>query len=113
MHVNVVELRAHPAQAEDIHGKKAVDKDGKPVPLFPDERSIYADGILVGYVGSAPERIPMFIHHACGADAEFVAEVKELIKKEFGVTPTRSTNVTAPKDAEPVATEYEDFGIED
>lgn len=49
------ELRNHPSQARHpITKAPLTDESGKPVPLFPEMRSIYLDGKLIGYCQSRP-----------------------------------------------------------
>lgn len=44
------ELRNHPAQARHFATKQPLfDGDGKPVPLFPDQRALFFDGWQVAY----------------------------------------------------------------
>lgn len=48
-----VELRPHPAVAQ-LDGKPLIADDGTPVPLLPDQRSVWLNGLMVGYCGANP-----------------------------------------------------------
>lgn len=78
------------------------------LPLFPMLRSIFIEGVCVGYTGDPPFHRPSFIHHEAGTNPEVVAEAKRLIKEEFGVDVDR-VSVVPPK-SEPDETEYEEYG---
>lgn len=103
-----LELREHTARKPDAFGNPQVDENGKTIPLFPDERSIFYNDQLVGYVGSPPGRSLMFINHWAGADPEIVSKCRELVQQEFGTEPLRVSNVPEPQEPEP--SEYDDYG---
>jgi len=93
-----VELKQHPAQAiHPITRAKLFRDDGTPVPLFPNQRSIYVDGYFVGYVCEPPARRVAFINSRCNIP-ELIAEVQAAVEAEFGVTPT-VTHVPEPIEA--------------
>lgn len=87
-----VRLEPHPAK----------NKDGEP--LFPELRSIIADGYgLVGYTGDPPYHRVQFINWQASQEPWIVAAVKALVEAEFGLQPDMITTV-----AEPIATDKED-----
>lgn len=46
-------IENHPSQAaHPFTGEPLFDDDGKPVPLFPDQRSIRLDGRVIAYVAN-------------------------------------------------------------
>lgn len=90
-----ISLRPHPSK--DEYGN----------PLFPQLRSIWVDGLQVGYTGDPPWHRVSFIIHGFGANEEVVSKVRELVKAEFGLEPDRVINV--PEFIEPESEEeYED-----
>jgi hypothetical protein len=80
-----VKLAPHPAR----------DSEGKP--LFPELRSIIADGYgLVGYTGDPPWHRVQFINWYAAQEPWLVTAVKLLVDKEFGVLPDRVDSVPEP-----------------
>lgn len=57
------------------------DNDGKPVPLFPDQRAITFEGRYVGYVNAKGDIA--FIVPETQLTAPVVAEARALVAKEF------------------------------
>lgn len=104
-----LELREHTARKPDANGNPLKDENGKTIPLFPDERSLFYNDQLVGYVGSPPGHAIMFINHWAGADPAIVEEAKRLVAAEFGSEASRVNNVPQPDEPE-VGEEYEDLG---
>lgn len=46
----LIELRDHPTQARHpITNEPLIGEDGRPVPAFPDDRSVWLDGVSIGY----------------------------------------------------------------
>ena len=87
-----VRLAPHPAK----------NKDGGP--LFPELRSIIADGYgLGGYTGDPPYHRVQFINWQASQETWIVAAVKALVEAEFGLQPDMIITV-----AEPIATDKED-----
>lgn len=87
-----VRLAPHPAK----------NKDGGP--LFPELRSIIADGYgLVGYTGDPPYHRVQFINWQASQEPWIVTAVKALVEAEFGLQPDMIITV-----AEPIATDKED-----
>ena len=89
-------LGNHPSQA--IHpatGKPWFDAENKPVPKFPDQRSIRLDGYVIAYVSElgniafiAPySRLPKGVRE----------EAKELVEREFMAV----SKIAAPPEQEP------------
>lgn len=56
-----VELRPHPAQQKGPNGEPLFDDIGKPVELLPDQRSVWLNGDMIGYCGTAPGTFISFI----------------------------------------------------
>ncbi len=81
-----VTIEPHPAQARHPNDKsKALTQDGKPVPLFPDERCIRLDGKLIGYVGNASSgRAVMFIVPESKLTEAVTNAAKTAVVAEFG-----------------------------
>ena len=80
-----VKLAPHPA------------KNSEGEPLFPQLRSIIADGYgLVGYTGDPPYHRIQFINWFASQDSWIVTEAKLLVQQEFGVIPDRITSVMEP-----------------
>ena len=75
------ELRNHPAQARHPITKEPLVKDGAPVPLFPDMRGIYLDGVLIGYCGDKADKPVSLI--VSGSEA-LLADVKQFVTKSIG-----------------------------
>lgn len=98
----LVEIRERRERVPDVNGKPTDQ------PLLPDERAIWYDGRLVGYVGSPPGHALMFINHEAGSSDEIVAEAQAAIAKEFGLLPAKVTNVPAPAEPEEQDANYED-----
>jgi len=107
-----VELRQHPAQADHPLTGEKLFIDGKPVPLLPDHRGIFLDGVCVGYVGDGPLRNVMFIHHLAGENEWVRTQVRILVESEFKTAPAKVVNVPPPPVAEAAAAntaeDYED-----
>ena len=93
-----VELRNHPAQADHptIPGRKAFDDQGNPIPLFPDQRGVYLDGVCVGYVGDPPFHRISFIHHEAGTNEWVRTQAKILVEAEFKIKPDVISVVPPP-----------------
>lgn len=80
-----VRLAPHPAK----------DKDGGP--LFPELRSIIADGYgLVGYTGDPPHHRVQFINWQAAQEPWIVIAVRVLVASEFGKSPDVITSVAEP-----------------
>ena len=83
-----LELRPHIAQARNpVTDQPLVDSEGQPVPLFPNQRSIFLDGALIGYVCEPPKRGLAFIVR--GVPEQVIEETKKLVALEFGEEPAR------------------------
>lgn len=80
-----VRLEAHPAK----------NKDGGP--LFPQLRSIIADGYgLVGYTGDPPYHRIQFINWYASQEKWIIDAVNRLVQDEFGVRPDVIASVPEP-----------------
>lgn len=80
-----VRLAPHPAK--DKHGD----------PLFPQLRSIIADGYgLVGYTGDPPWHRVQFINWYASQEPWILTAVKVLVETEFGVRPDSIDSVPEP-----------------
>jgi hypothetical protein len=78
-------IENHPAQAR-FAGKPLFDDEGRPIPLFPDQRSIRMDGQVVAYVSKDSVN---FIHS--GLPPAIKAQAIELAKAAFGEIETVAT----------------------
>ena len=77
-----LEIDSHPAQALHPFTKKPLfDDDGKPIPLFPDEKSIRLDGRIIAYVTKDRAIMWLYRRDKLGAIADAAVE---LVEKEFG-----------------------------
>ena len=84
-----VRLAPHPAK----------NKDGGP--LFPELRSIIADGYgLVGYTGDPPHRPIQFINYYAAQEKWVIDQACELVKQEFGAFPSAVASVPEPVEFE-------------
>ena len=73
----------------------AKNKDGGP--LFPELRSIIADGYgLVGYTGDPPRRPIQLINFYAAPEKWVIDQACELVKQEFGAEPSEVTSVPEP-----------------
>ena len=80
-----VRLAPHPAK----------NKEGGP--LFPELRSIIADGYgLIGYTGDPPHRPIQFINFYAAQEKWIVDQSFEAVKQEFGTEPSAVTSVPEP-----------------
>lgn len=80
-----VKLAPHPSRS----------KDGQP--LFPELRSIIADGYgLVGYTGDPPLHNVQFINWQASQEKWVVDAVRQLVEAEFGRQPEQITSVMEP-----------------
>lgn len=102
-----VELRNHLAQARHPFTKEPLfDDKGEPVPLFPEQRSIFVDGVFCGYVGEPPKRGIMFTRPRSQLGEMLIKEVERAVAESFGAPSVVS--------AVPERVETEtDFGIEE
>lgn len=77
-----IELKPHPAQARNPKTDEPLfNDDGSAVSLFPELRSIYLDGALVGYTGSPPKRgICLTVS---GMVEEALEKIKAAVCEEF------------------------------
>lgn len=93
-----ITLTDHPAQAKcAITHKPAVDAQGKPVPLCPDQKAIRASGVLIGYVGTWDGAPVNLIRHLPEWQRELVLE---FVKKTLN--PGFVTSVPDPKTVTPI-----------
>lgn len=75
-----VEIRNHPAQARNpVTDEPLVDAAGKPVPLFPDQRSIYVDGHMVAYAQPKTGNIQFTRHIDDAVQPLIVASARQLM----------------------------------
>lgn len=82
-------LANHPAQARNpVTNAPLFDADGVPVPLFPDQRSVYLDGFLVAYVNASGNI--SFIMPESKLTAPIVQAIRDLVSSEF--TPAGTVN---------------------
>ena len=82
-----VRLEPHPSQ----------DRDGNPI--FPNLRSIIADGYgLIGYTGDPPYHRVQFINWYASQEPWIVTGVKVLVETELGVAPDQITTVAEPSE---------------
>jgi len=80
-----LEIRPHPAQARAPGTRKPLFySDGTPVPLFPDQRSIWLGGALVGYTGTAPEAPITLIRRQ---PAHIRGLILDAVRRELGTQP--------------------------
>lgn len=80
-----IEFRNHPAQARHPFTKQALfDDNGKPVPLFPQQRSIWVDGVFCGYVGDPPLRNVAITRPRSQLGEALIAEIHQAVEREFG-----------------------------
>lgn len=87
-----VRLEPHPSR----------DPEGNP--LFPQLRSIVADGYgIIGYTGDPPWHRVQFINWYAAQEPWIMTAVKVLVEAEFGVKPDKITSV-----AEPITKDNED-----
>ena len=100
-----IELRPHPSQARHPRTDEPLtDSNGDPVPLFPNQRGIYLDGHLVGFVCEPPRRNLAFIVQ--GLPEAVKTEAADLVAAEFGGDDNRSIRSV------PDADKYADGGEE-
>ena len=85
-----ITFRNHPAQARNsITGEPLEDIYGEPVPLFPDQRAIYVDGVMCGYCSSKPgEPITLTVH--------MPVEQTEIINQRVEETFGRAASLSMP-----------------
>lgn len=77
-----IELRPHPSQARNpVTDEPLFNEDGSAVALFPDLRSIWIDGQMVGFTGDPPARSVLLI--ARGIPEVVVAKIKSVVCDEF------------------------------
>jgi len=94
----MVELKAHPAQARHpVTNVALFDGGGNPRPLRPDLRSIWWDGVMVGYASQAGA---VFILEVSDVPDWVRDEVEELVSAEFGECPKISMLIDSPEVAE-------------
>jgi len=92
-----IEVKNHPAQAQNpVTGEPLKDEQGKPVPLFPDERSVWLDGKTVAYIGSPPNYPLMFIVPAERLGSYVVDRIKEQVLVQTGRQPVKVSSVPVP-----------------
>lgn len=102
-----VTIEPHPSQARHPITNEPLVKDGKPVPLFPDERSIRLDGDLIGYVGNKESgRAVMFIVPKGRFAQAIIDEVTKSVVVEFGDEYTGK--VRSVPDPDDLDEDYED-----
>lgn len=115
-----IELRNHPAQARHpVTGDPLFHDEAKtqPVRLILDQKSIYLDGIHIGYCGTAADRPVSFTRRLPDA---VTAEVVQLVTETYGaprivsqpprqdlVAEAEQMIVEADEDEEPEADEDE------
>ena len=76
-----LEIGDHPAQMRSPVTKEPMFKDGKPVPLFPNQKSVKLDGRIIAYVNEKHKVLFIVPESKLGPIA---AEAIELVKKELG-----------------------------
>ena len=75
-------IENHPSQARHPISDEPLFKDGKPVPLFPDQRSIKLDGTIIAYVNAAGK--VMFIMPENKLPGTIADEALDLAASEYG-----------------------------
>ncbi len=101
-----MELRNHPAQAQ-FKGKPLVDENGDPVPLFPDQRSVYVDGQCLAYCDSKPGGGIRFTEHV---DPPVADAVEQYVRQHIGevaavgIPPERKQPEPKPESIEDLGT---------
>lgn len=100
-----LELKNHPAIADHPTkpGQKLYDADGVGIPLFPDERSVWLDGSMIGYVGPAPARGFNSLVPKSKLPEQLLDAVTKLVERELGTAPAKSCFA-----AEPIEEDLED-----
>lgn len=81
-----LELRAHPAQAR-LAGVPLTDSEGKPVPMFPDQRSVWLNGKMVGYCGTAQGAPISLIYDQRKIPVVVREAIREFVAAELGNEP--------------------------
>ncbi|MCP4478676.1 MAG: hypothetical protein GY818_11345 [Planctomycetaceae bacterium] len=94
----MVELKPHPAQARHpVTNVPLFDDDGQPRPLLPESRSIWWDGVMVGYCSKHGATFTLEVSQV----PDWVRdEVEELVSVEFGDCPKVSMLIDTPEEAE-------------
>ena len=78
-----IELKNHLAQARHpVTSKPLFDDNGTPVPLFPQQRSIWLDGVFIGYVCEPPTRSISIL--VAGTPDAVLQSVEQAVIGEFG-----------------------------
>lgn len=96
-----IELRDHIAQARHPITREPLYHEGKPVPLFPDQHSIWLDGAMVGYVCGPPNYNIAFIVPESQIP-EFVRKlIVEQVRITVGVEKPNVMSVQEPRQPEP------------
>lgn len=100
-----LKIANHPAQARNpLTNVPLVDENGEPVPLFPKQRSVKFDGVVVAYVSE--ECNVQIIRHGLGQVIE--DEIFALVEKELG--PVAKSHVIAkPVEVEVDEDDEEEF----
>lgn len=76
----LIEIRNHPAQSRNpITDAPLFDAAGQPVPLFPDQRSIYVDAHMVALVQPASGNIQFTRHLDDSVRPLIVEEARRLL----------------------------------
>jgi hypothetical protein len=108
-----IELRPHPAQARWHNPKTGRDEplwydDEKtqPVPLITDQKSIYLEGVMVGYCGVNPDSPVCLTQHVPDAVRD---AIEEYVAAEIG----KPSGIAMPPPPEAVEREIRDMLDED
>jgi len=98
-------IENHPAQARHPITGKPLFRAGVPVPLFPDERSVRLDGVVIAYVSDKKNVLFIVPESRLGPIA---AEAVALVERELGpVKKTTSVTEVEPDDDGEWEDEYE------
>ena len=109
-----LELKNHPAIADHPTkpGQKLTDENGVGIPLFPDERSVWLDGSMIGYIGPAPGRGFNSLVPKSRLPVQLLDAVSDLVEKELGARPAKSCFASEPP-VETLEDEIEDFDFQE
>lgn len=94
-----IEVKDHPARASHpITHEPLLDDNGNPVPLFPEEKSVWLDGSMVAYIGSPPGRALMFITPKERLGAYVVDRIREQVLVQTNHEVKKLVSVPEPQD---------------